>query len=151
MEAAFLRDLKVTHGKCLWQCQTNRRRADGDLRSSKKPAAAAASPGQAVTGTSRHGQRAGAAGLQNPVASNSSSATSSSTDPADTGGSDTKWNEEDGAHFETGERNLKSLTDTALAADRWGFSHRFACAIKRAFSSILVEFQKPIQKTLWTL
>ena len=33
--------------------------------------------------------------------SNSSSATSS-TDPADTGGSDTEWNEEDGVHFETG-------------------------------------------------
>ena len=107
-----------------------------DLRSSKKPAAAAAaaSLGEAVTGTSRHGQRAGAAGLQNPVASNSLSATSG-TDPADTGGSDTEWNEEDGVHFETGERNLESLPNTALAADRCGISHGSACAIINGFST----------------
>lgn len=89
-------------------------------------------PSPTATPTPPTSSEPGPSGLQNLEAGSSSSSISF-TGPVDTDDSEMQWSAEEGAQPEAGDRNFEKLTNTALAADRFGVSHRAVCAIINGF------------------
>ena len=88
-------------------------------------------PSPTATPTPPTNSEPGPSGIQNLDAGSISSSTSF-TVSVDTDDSEMQWSAE-GAQSESFERNFEKLTNTALAADRFGVSNRAVCAIINGF------------------